>query len=251
MAENTSTEKLESVPFLDEPDSLSHEKFDFPFSRMTRTRQLKNFITNLSPVTTHILVLLASSAVWGVVTLLLLQDHGNSNHQQHNFDLGLGHTIFAKKKYTGCGFSIEEAKSLGCEYDMLANHFVHNTCYDPYSVQEYQDYDTTWIGYTDRNWTEVLPSTQAMGESDVYWTNQRDHIIHCATLWKRQWRAFTEDWRYFDSIIADKEHTYHCAQFLIDMTDTEDSPDWREVPISVEVGFAGCIDRAEIDPHWL
>jgi hypothetical protein len=35
------------------------------------------------------------------------------------------------------------------------------------------------------------------------------------------------------------------------MTDTKDSKDWRKVPISVEVGFAGCIDRAEIDDKYL
>jgi hypothetical protein len=30
------------------------------------------------------------------------------------------------------------------------------------------------------------------------------------------------------------------------MTDTEDSPDWRKVPISVEVGFTGCMDRGRL-----
>ena len=120
------------------------------------------------------------------------------------YDLGLGHTIFAKRKYLSCGWSVEEAKILGCEFDILANHYVPKQCIDQHSINEYLQRDITWIGYNDKHWNKGLACIQAMGESDTCFTNQRNHIIHCAMLWKRQWRAFTENWRYFDAIIADK-----------------------------------------------
>ncbi len=104
----------------------------------------------------------------------------------------------------------------------------------------------TWIGYTDMNWTDVIPTTKAMGESGVYWTNQRDHIVHCAMLWKKQWRAFTENRRYWDAIIASEEHVMHCSKFLMEMSEPNGGFDWREKPMTVEVGYSGCVDMGSL-----
>jgi len=71
----------------------------------------------------------------------------------------------------------------------------------------------------------------------------RDQIVHCAMLWKRQYRAFAENWRYIDSVIASEEHTYHYADYLMELTDDLDHPDWRTVPINVDVRYAAYYDR--------
>ena len=97
-----------------------------------------------------------------------------------------------------------------------------------------------------------------------YYTNMRDHIMHCATLWRRQYRAFmtvmgtpaylsrmdagallssdgSMPVRGLDSLIVDEEHTMHCSEFLVEMTEAgKGKEEWEAMPIQVEVGFAGC-----------
>lgn len=72
----------------------------------------------------------------------------------------------------------------------------------------------------------------------LYYTNMRDHIVHCAVLWKRQFTAWKESWKYLDGVLVDEHHTMHCADFLVQMTDK--GTDFRKVPISVVVGHEGC-----------
>lgn len=108
---------------------------------------------------------------------------------------------------------------------------------DEGSVKVYQA-DRSWFGYADENRTQRIDSIEAMGNVEVYYTNMRDHIVHCAALWKKQFKAFFEERIYYDSLILDPQHTYHCADFLVDMTDK--GPDFRNIAIKVEVGHAGC-----------
>ncbi|KXX73733.1 hypothetical protein MMYC01_208497 [Madurella mycetomatis] len=199
-------------------------------------------IKRLSALWGYIFVFLVTSMLWGVA-LVYLENH---HFPVRPFDLGPGQSIFKGKKYIACGKSLEEALARECEYDILANHFVHKLCLDKTAIREYQNEGDTWLGYTDMNWTDLIPTTKAMGESGVYWTNQRDHIVHCAMLWKKQWRAFTENRRYWDAIIASEEHVMHCADFLMEMTERHDGFDWREKPMTVEVGYAGCVDMGAL-----
>jgi hypothetical protein len=97
--------------------------------------------------------------------------------------------------------------------------------------------DGSWFGYADENRTELL-GIDAMSEMDFYYTSERDHIVHCAMLWRKQFRAFFEGRRNLDSIIASSKHTLHCSQFFIDMS--ERGPDYRNMPIKTHVGYAGC-----------
>lgn len=230
MVQVMNNEKLDHTPLLPEDsgsDSELTERTEARANLPWLRRRYRCDIVHTNPLLSHILVFLVTCALWGGIFIATSNLNQKPQLPNTGFDLGLGHTIFAKRKYTGCGFSVEDAKERGCKFDILANHFVPSPCYDQYSNDQYQAEGDTWIGYVDRNWSEAYTSIQAMGESDVYWTNQRDHIVHCAMLWKRQWRAFTENWRYFDAIISDEEHTMHCAQYLMDMTDMEGSPDCK------------------------
>jgi len=201
-----------------------------------------------SSLISHALVFFLTSLIWAGGLAYMNQKH-NRLPPRLPFNLGTGQTIFKGLEYIDCGGSLEEAQAKGCEYDILANHFVHRLCLDEDAIRAYQQEGTTWMGYTDMNWTDLIPTTRSMGESGVYWTNQRDHIVHCAMLWKKQWRAWTENRRYVDAIIASEEHTMHCAKFLVDMTDNDDGFDWRLKPMTVEVGYAGCVDMGSHRRH--
>ena len=70
-----------------------------------------------------------------------------------------------------------------------------------------------------RLWPVSLEDAESRGcEYDIL-ANVRDHhIIHCALLWKLQLRASAENWRFIDPVIASEEHTFHCADFLVNVT---------------------------------
>lgn len=84
------------------------------------------------------------------------------------------------------------------------------------------------------NLTEPLrPDT--MGERDHYYTSIRDHINHCAMLWRKQFWTLFEGRRVFDAVIANSYHTEHCASFLSELFGSN-----RTEPTLVRVGFSGC-----------
>lgn len=84
------------------------------------------------------------------------------------------------------------------------------------------------------NLTEPLkPDT--MGERDHYFTSIRDHINHCAMLWRKQFWTLFEDRQVFDAVIVNSYHTEHCASFLSELFGSN-----RTEPTLVRVGFSGC-----------
>ncbi|MBE3046178.1 hypothetical protein IMZ48_27300 [Candidatus Bathyarchaeota archaeon] len=142
-----------------------------------------------------------------------------------------------------CGGSTPEAKDLGCEYDILSNHWIPGPCMDQAAVEDYQA-DGSWFGYGNEERTELL-TIDAMSEMEFYYTSLRDHIVHCAVLWRKQFRAFYENRPMLDSLIASWEHTMHCADFLVKMT--EEGPDYWTMPIKTFVGHAACWVREDED----
>ena len=184
------------------------------------------------------LVFFITSLLWGLILLYASRQIPHFTH--YRGDYGAHSKIYgisiSEYKFLKCGTSVDEAKALGCEYDILTNHWVPKQCIDRDAVKEYQS-DESWYGYARENRTELL-SLDTMGELPVYYTSERDHIVHCAMLWRRQYKAFSEGRKNIDSVTADPEHTYHCSQYLMDMTDR--GVDFRGVPLEVHVGFAGC-----------
>lgn len=189
-----------------------------------------------------------TSVAWGVVLLYVMQLPFASAPK---LNIGPEHTIFYKRKYMGCGNSTEEAKAQGCEYDVLSNAYLPKVCIDKQSISDYQKIGPMWKAYEDANHTKPIESTEDMGNRQFYYTNLRDHVVHCAEIWKKQFRAFSGNNRYFDTVIGLEVHTKHCADFLVEMTDRKDSTDLRNVPIKVGVGFGGCVDRKYVDAKYI
>lgn len=138
-------------------------------------------------LTTHLLVLVVSSIFWGGLLFYTARrplTHGpiNSNPNAH-IESSETKTLISGAKYLPCGNSTDEAKELGCEYDILSNHWLPAPCMDQEAVMEYQS-DGSWFGYADEERTRLL-SVGAMSEAPFYYTNMRDHILHCTapTSW--------------------------------------------------------------------
>lgn len=84
------------------------------------------------------------------------------------------------------------------------------------------------------NLTQRL-SPEDMGERDHYYTSIRDHVNHCAWLWRKQFWTLFEDRKVFDGVIVNTYHTEHCAEFLSELMTMN-----RTEPTLVRVGFSGC-----------
>lgn len=148
-------------------------------------------------------------------------------------DMARFHNITSGAEYISCGNSTEEARDKGCTYDTLLNAWVPAQCLDQEWIDEYQD-DASWTAFSDVNLTEPL-RPDAMGERDHYYTSIRDHINHCAMLWRKQFWTLFEGRRVFDAVIANSYHTEHCASFLSELFGSN-----RTEPTLVRVGFSGC-----------
>ncbi|KAH7386596.1 hypothetical protein BKA64DRAFT_711808 [Cadophora sp. MPI-SDFR-AT-0126] len=237
--------KTEAEPFLavDSDDVLQS-----PTSRYTRMRQrLESLKYGLALPHQHIsclITFLATSLFWVCILSFRGNCHphhvsnttANTYHELQLSDLSDYGDLAMNARLLSCGFSISEAKALGCKYDILVGKWLPDICIDQIAIDQYQA-DGSWFGYADWNRTEILTIEQ-MAEKDVYYTSARDHIVHCSMLWVKQYEAFFDGRGVFDSIIASREHTHHCAKFLVDMTDW--GTEFRAMPIPVFVGQAGC-----------
>ena len=232
----------ESQPFLEEssPELKRNSDARWLLKRGVRSGVISSWFKNRSPLFSHCAVFVATSMVWGCIILLTiyfsprtLQSTGKTISSPPHHHQGF---LATEIEYLTCGNSLQEAKDKGCIYDILSNHWIPGECADEPSIKEYQS-DGSWFPYADENRTELL-AREELGDREFYYTSIRDHIFHCAVLWRRQFRALSEGWNYLDSVVTDPEHTMHCSQYLVDMS--EYGPDFRSLPIKVFVGHAGC-----------
>ncbi|KAF2830161.1 hypothetical protein CC86DRAFT_368019 [Ophiobolus disseminans] len=239
----------ETRPFL--ASSKAGSNHDTMFVARGGKRRTAFFFYARSSVCTHLVVFVGTSITWAVALLLLnyfapLTQPGPATRlsitstpvtlsQPH------GHGFLATEtEYLTCGTSLAEAKQRKCVYDILSNAWIPSLCSDETFVREYQS-DGTWFPFADANHTQPL-KREELGDVAKYYTNMRDHIVHCSVLWKRQFMAWKEGWKYLDDVLVDEHHTFHCADFLVEMTDK--GVDFREQPIGVVVGHVGCHVRS-------
>ncbi|KIW03632.1 uncharacterized protein PV09_05384 [Verruconis gallopava] len=212
----------ENQPFL---DNFSDE---FIHSTDYRNRRLAN--AQRKRLISHGLVFLATSLLWLAIWLYSSSlPFGGSRP-----DVNIQHNITSNAKLLECGSSPREARALGCKYDILLNHWVPEPCYDEEFIQEYAD-DQSWAAYIDEDLTQRIYSIHEMSEKDYYFTSFRDHVNHCAVIWKKQFWVLYEERKSFDTMIASPEHTDHCALYLSEAVNTNSTEATR-----VTVGYAGC-----------
>ncbi|KAH8817353.1 hypothetical protein F5884DRAFT_667748 [Xylogone sp. PMI_703] len=111
-----------------------------------------------------------------------------------------------------CGNSTAEARILGCKYDPLTVGWVPAPCFNDAEIQEYMSL-TPWMGSRDRQGTQIL-SLDEMSE-EPYWTTIREHVVHCALIWRRLHWGLDNGWRITDDVTRSYGHTKHCTAFLL------------------------------------
>ncbi|TLD09220.1 uncharacterized protein PgNI_06753 [Pyricularia grisea] len=115
-----------------------------------------------------------------------------------------------------CGNTPEEARALGCKFELHNFAWVPPECYDQQLGDDWDAQDWQFAR------TNLTPPAEAMipkhvainGELASAWVPWHQHMAHCALIWKKFHRAVALD-RPMDSWTSSYAHSAHCADMLI------------------------------------
>jgi len=117
---------------------------------------------------------------------------------------------------TQCGDTWEDAKRLGCHYDVMTSRWYSTECFDEEVLVDFLAeplVNYTW--YADRNHTQQVPEQVALsGEFDKLFPLYDYHIAHCLYLWRRLHHAVVTT-RPLDDDLLSYEHTIHCTRMIL------------------------------------
>ncbi|CAG5165872.1 uncharacterized protein ALTATR162_LOCUS6854 [Alternaria atra] len=122
-----------------------------------------------------------------------------------------------RMKTLHCGTNSTTARELNCTYDVLSNIWVPNPCLDKKNLDDFKRL-AKWQAYETREAKRLLTEDE-MGDvvaPNTYFTEIREHMVHCALMWRRLHRGYQEDQKYLDLHVRALTHTKHCSQLMID-----------------------------------
>jgi len=118
---------------------------------------------------------------------------------------------------TQCGNSWQEAKAMGCKYDIIASAWYAPECFDGEVLENMLEEPTvnfTW--YADRAHTIVVPTEIVQrGEFEMVFPDNIFHVKHCLHLWRKLHHAIVTG-RSVDEDIMEYEHTVHCTVLIME-----------------------------------
>lgn len=228
-------EKQEHQPFLRHSDdgSSTESEPDVP----PRLKSLNRRFAKFAP---HILVSVLTSFVW--IAILFVVTHV---HPKWTFNLLVErpHNVTSGMRYVTCGPTPADAKSQGCIFDPLLTHWVPEPCFDSaskYWLEKYQS-DGSWLAYSDPNMTQLL-TVEEMSVAPIYYSHYRDHVVHCSTMWQKQFQGLFEMRDVLDSRVTSKAHMDHCVKFF--QFSTDEHHKLEHEPVANDgLGMAGCYIR--------
>lgn len=167
-----------------------------------------------------------------------LEAYKHSHHSDHSaHDVQLEHSEHANsgdhdyspspqsKDYTisTCGSTLEEAKALNCEWDVMAAGWLPPACIDRELTEEFRA-EGPWRYFADQNGTEELLEEELqyrLGEGNEYYASLRFHKTHCGYQWRKMHRAMQRGTK-IENKLADYHHTLHCGYVNMQEGDLED-----------------------------
>ena len=115
-----------------------------------------------------------------------------------------------------CGSNPEEAKRLGCHFDMFSFAYYALPCYnkqlhDDFLAQHRDEIQWTQMDYTPVTTEEVLEGIH----TDLRPISGQFHDLHCTYEWLRLISALAEE-RPLDRKLSKFEHSHHCSMNLLE-----------------------------------
>jgi hypothetical protein len=120
-----------------------------------------------------------------------------------------------------CGTTGDEARALGCQWDILTLAWEHPDYFDPEMTREFEALGPWQFYWSSRPGKEVpepemlspIPPELVSEQTQRIWTDMRHHIMHCIYTWKMMHRAVERGWKMQDKL-ASYYHIEHCSQLL-------------------------------------
>jgi hypothetical protein len=114
-----------------------------------------------------------------------------------------------------CGSSPDEARALGCHYELIGLRWVPDSCYDAELDEEFGNHG--WPYFLDKNATkEVSKDVVKRGNEPVIFITWEQHLTHCAYSMRMLYRRYKEHRidHTIPSYIRDEDHFNHCLGVL-------------------------------------
>lgn len=154
-------------------------------------------------------------------------------------------SLFSPDNELHCGNSVEEAKSLGCTFDQLTMLWLPKECERTGNSEfiEFLQSNSSWGYWTDEDRNETITDVSLYTDVDGFWTNQREHVAHCAFQFLRVYDA-AKGRRIFDYKTWSEKHAHHCVMVLLNRAMS--APGIDEDMQWARVKFGTCSQRPEL-----
>ena len=116
-----------------------------------------------------------------------------------------------------CGSSPEEARSLGCHYEMNSLRWVPEACHDR-GLELYFEQNFSFRYYNDSSGDFEIPKEViARGETDNIHISWEYHLTHCLFIFEKVYKAALDgrENNRLHSNIWDREHFHHCTKAMM------------------------------------
>ena len=131
-----------------------------------------------------------------------------------------------------CGGNFEEARALGCVYDVMMQLWMPPACYDSVLTERFLA-DGNWTWWADPDANEIMSDEQMRkGEHTVAFMLQDYHKHHCVFAMEKLVRALRNQWPLLPELVS-YDHLVHCRKKTL----------MRTVPVRgvrAPTGFTSC-----------
>jgi hypothetical protein len=156
------------------------------------------------------------------VILVLAGAYALGVRSRHNADVIPSSAADLQIPKYACGTTVDEARALGCKFDVLAAAWMPEACLDEELTEEFRNRGP-WQYFADASGKVELSEEELsmrVGPDGMFWTTQKWHVIHCAYQWRKMHRAM-QSGRRIESSLADYAHTKHCGHVFLDRSPLE------------------------------
>jgi len=149
-----------------------------------------------------------------------------------------------------CGSSPDEARRLGCHFDVMSFSWLPPQCFDRELVDDFlarKQWSYYQIPISHNVENEVPMANVSTGEIDHLFVTWEFHQVHCAYMVRKLHRALSSK-RPLDGYIDNLAHTEHCTEVMMDR-----ETDLNYIWTKIFVKYPSCgkeISRSHRWPPW-
>ena len=192
-------------------ENLEWENLDR--KRLAANSRLLHLFTLLCGIGIGIIISTVSKPIVGSISQAM-EKVQSIPKTQHQVSVDAGFILNPETGEAKCGNSWQDAKSLGCHFDVMASRWYSDDCFNRAILEQMlEEVDFEW--YADPQHTQKVSKEVALsGEFDEVFPLHDYHIMHCLYLWRRLHSALVQH-RQLDDDVYSYEHTLHCTRLIM------------------------------------